>query len=134
MGGDLTGSLEGFPERFVPDRMRGRIVEAEHLCRYVWAAPAARGRRVLDAGCGMGYGSRMLAEAGAASVLGIDIAEEVIAAIRPGAPAGVGFEVGDLARLPIPDASFDLVVCFEAIEHVRDPEPVLDGLCRVLAP
>ena len=46
----------------------------------------------------------------------------------------VRFVRGDLQELPFGDSEFDLVTCFEAIEHVSDPYRVLDELRRVLAP
>jgi SAM-dependent methyltransferase len=132
---DLSGtSADGIPERFVPDQMGEGMVAAEHLCRYWWAAQFAPGRRVLDAGCGIGYGSNMLAEAGAAEVHGVDIAEPVIEAAGQGAAPGVAFSAGDVAALDFGADSFDLVVCFEVIEHVEDSDAVLDELARVLAP
>ena len=129
---DLSGSSGGVPERFVPEEMHGQLVEAEHVIRYGFSARFASGRRVLDAGCGVGYGAAMLAEQ-ADRVTAIDIAEAVIDVARGQVP-GVDFHVGDLHSLPFEDRSFDLVVCFEAIEHVDDPERVLDELTRVLAP
>ena len=65
---ELAGFKHGVAERFVPDVMRCTLVEAEHLARYRWAAQFARGRRVLDAGCGTAYGSELLATEGAAEV------------------------------------------------------------------
>jgi ubiquinone/menaquinone biosynthesis C-methylase UbiE len=114
--------------------MHGRIIEAEHLARYVWAAQLASGRRVLDAACGMAYGTRLLADAGASEVVGIDISEEVVAEARATAGPNMTFDVGDLRKLPYGDDEFDLIACFEAIEHVPDPDVVLDELRRVLRP
>ena len=114
--------------------MDGSLVAAEHLSRYWWAAQFARGRRVLDAGCGIGYGSNMLAEAGASEVMGVDIAEPAVEAAKHGAGSGVAFRTGDVAALDFVPDSFDLVVCFEVIEHVEDADAVLDELARVLAP
>jgi 2-polyprenyl-3-methyl-5-hydroxy-6-metoxy-1,4-benzoquinol methylase len=132
---DLSGAAgDGIPERFIPDQMGEGLVAAEHLGRYWWAAQFAKGRRVLDAGCGIGYGSNMLAEAGAAEVTGVDVAEPVIEAARMGAASSVSFQPGDVAALDLPADSFDLVVCFEVIEHVEDTDPVLDELARLLAP
>jgi 2-polyprenyl-3-methyl-5-hydroxy-6-metoxy-1,4-benzoquinol methylase len=132
---DLSGAAgDGIPERFIPDQMGEGLVAAEHLGRYWCAAQFAKGRRVLDAGCGIGYGSNILAEAGAAEVTGVDIAEPVIEAARMGAASGVSFQPGDVAALDLPADSFDLVVCFEVIEHVEDTDAVLDELARVLAP
>lgn len=132
---ELSGaSADGIPERFIPDEMRGGMVAAEHLGRYWWAAQLAHGKRVLDAGCGIGYGSNMLAGSGAAEVAGVDIAEPIIEVARQSAAPGVTFSTGDVAALPFGSDSFDLVVCFEVIEHVEDTDAVLDELARVLAP
>jgi O-antigen biosynthesis protein len=125
---------EEFPERFDPRTMGGQLVEAEHLVRYLWVAQLAEGRRVLDAACGTGYGSAILAAAGAAAVTAVDRSEEALAAARAAAPEGVRHQRADLAELPLEDGAFDLVVCFEAIEHVDDQDRVLDELVRVLAP
>jgi SAM-dependent methyltransferase len=131
---DLAGRRDGIAERYVPELMRGELLEAEHVARYRWAAGLAAGRRVLDAGCGMGYGAAMLLTAGASEVVGVDLAEAVLDAARPTMPAGVVLEVGDLRTLDADDGSFGLVVCMEAIEHMEDPDAVLDELARVLAP
>jgi ubiquinone/menaquinone biosynthesis C-methylase UbiE len=125
---------ERHPERFDPATMGGQMVEAEHVCRYLWAAPLAEGRRVLDAACGTGYGSAILAGAGAASVTAVDRSEDALRRARRAATEGVRHERADLAALPFEDGAFDLVVCFEAIEHVDDQDRVLDELVRVLAP
>lgn len=122
------------PERFVPETMREELLAAEHLARYEWAAWLASGRRVLDAGCGTGYGAVRLAEAGASEVVGVDVAAAVVEAARAAEAPGLTFEQGDIARLPYPDSSFDLVTCFEVIEHAPDPSAALGELSRVLAP
>jgi SAM-dependent methyltransferase len=113
--------------------MHGQIIEAEHLVRYVWAAQFARGRRVLDAACGEAYGSQILADAGAAAVVGVDLDEQVIASASAAKPE-LAFAVADLRQLPFGDDEFDLIVSFETIEHVPDPELVLDEFRRVLRP
>jgi len=118
-------------ERFVPETMGG-LIQAEHEGRYRWAATVVAGREVLDAGCGVGYGTEMLAEAGASRVVGLDVSPEAVedAVFRAGA---IGqFEVGDLEKMPFAPRSFDVVVCFEAIEHVNRGELALDELRRVL--
>jgi ubiquinone/menaquinone biosynthesis C-methylase UbiE len=130
---DLAGTVDGVAERLVPEQVHGQIVEAEHLARYHWAAALAGGRRVLDAGCGTAYGSAILAGAGAKEVVGVDVAGDVLAAVGPRMPDGVRLEEADVANLPFEDGSFDLVVCFEVIEHMEDTDVVLDELARVLA-
>lgn len=129
---DLAGRRDGVAERYVPELMRGELLEAEHVARYRWIAPLAPGRRVLDAGCGMGYGAAILSAAGAREVVGVDIAQAVLEAARPGMPDGVVLEVADLRSLDADDSSFDLVVCMETIEHFADSDVVLDELARVL--
>jgi SAM-dependent methyltransferase len=130
---DLAHPRDGISERFVPERDRGRLIEAEHLARYQWAAQVADGRRVLDAGCGTAYGTRLLAEAGAREVIGVDVAAAVLESVAPTMPEMVRLVTGDLRGLTFADGEFDLVVCFEVIEHVANPGAVLDELVRVLA-
>jgi O-antigen biosynthesis protein len=123
------------PERFDPETMQGETIEAEHLARYRWASQLVPGRRrVLDAGCGMAYGTALLAASGAGETVGVDLAEEVLDHVREQMPNGVVLLQGDVRRLPFDDDTFDLVVCFEVIEHVSEPGEVLDELRRVLAP
>jgi 2-polyprenyl-3-methyl-5-hydroxy-6-metoxy-1,4-benzoquinol methylase len=125
---------EGIPERFSPEDMAGQLLEAEHIARYRMASTIAAGKKVLDAGCGTAYGSAMLGRAGAESVVGVDIAESVLQSVRGDMPENVELIVDDLSNLALEDDRFDLVVCFEVIEHFHDPQPVLDNLVRVLAP
>lgn len=130
---DATTADAPTGERFDPAFMNGRLIEAEHLARYAWASQFAPGRRVLDAACGMAYGTAILAGAGASEAVGIDQDEGVVEQVRAAAKPGTRFDVGDLRQLPYEDGEFDLVVCFEAIEHVPEPEKVLDELARVLS-
>lgn len=123
---DFTG------ERFTPECVRE--IWYEHWHRYVFARELAHGKRVLDAACGEGYGSALLATA-AACVLGIDIADDAIAHARSryGDRAKLRFERGDCTALALPDASVDLVVSFETLEHVAEQQRLIAGFARVLA-
>jgi len=126
---------QGPVERFDPDALRGEMVEAEHLGRYHWAAAAAAGRTVLDVGCGTGYGTAAMAAAGAAHCTGVDVdADAVAQAGKRFGAANVAFARGDATSLPFEDASFDLVTCFEVIEHVGEQRAVIAELARVLRP
>jgi SAM-dependent methyltransferase len=119
------------PERIVPDETEPGIV-ALHRKRYEFALPFCGGKDVLDAGCGVGYGSALLAES-ARRVVGVDSEPEAIeyARRRYGVP-NVDFVVGDLLALHLPDASFDVVCSFETIEHLPDRERYLGEMRRVL--
>lgn len=121
------------PERIIPDETEPGIVAA-HLARYAFARPRVSGLNVLDAGCGVGYGTAYLA-AEAAHVTGIDVSEETVAYARRryGGPQ-TEFRVGDLHALEFPNAAFEAVCSFETIEHVEDPEQMLAELARVLRP
>lgn len=117
-------------ERLVPSLQHGELVHAEHLARYVLATQLAQSRRVLDAACGEGYGTGMLAAAGARSATGLDLDEPTVARARELYPAAE-FAPGDVRELPFGADAFDLVVSFETIEHIPDPERALDEFRRV---
>jgi ubiquinone/menaquinone biosynthesis C-methylase UbiE len=122
------------PERFDPAEDGGRLVDAEHRARYLIGASLAKGRRVLDAACGTGYGTAMLLEANPSELIALDIAPEALESTRRRVGDRAEVVRGDLRALPFEDDSFDLVVCLEAIEHVDDREGVLDELQRVTSP
>lgn len=122
-----------YPERIVPDETEPGIV-ALHVVRYRFALPHCVDREVLDAACGVGYGSTFLAEA-ARHVVGVDIDEGSIAYARGRyAAPNAEFVVGDVLDLPFSDDSFDVVCCFEAIEHISEQERLVVELARVLRP
>ena len=119
------------PERIVPDETPPGIV-ALHLKRYDFVRGFCAGLDVLDAGCGVGYGSAFLAET-AASVVGIDVSEEAIAYARSRySGSRTAFEVGDVTALRFADGTFDVVCSFETLEHLRDPEAAVREAARVL--
>jgi len=120
-------------ERLIPGEVDIDLLN-EHLARYAFAARLARGKRVLDAGCGAGYGSAALADV-AESVTGVDVALEAIEFARAHYhAANLAFEEASVTRLPFPDSAFELVVAFEVIEHLEDWRGLLREAGRVLAP
>lgn len=107
----------------------------QHVARYQWARSFAEAARVLDAACGTGYGSRMLAGAGAASVLGIDLDQATVdAAQRSLATDRLSFACADATQLPVADGSFDLYTSFETIEHIAADERFVAEAARVVRP
>ena len=118
-------------ERFTPECVRE--IWYEHWHRYAFARRLVQGKRVLDAACGEGYGSALLSD-GAAEVVGIDIDEASIAHAREryGARTHLSYQSGDATALDLGDARFDVVVCFETLEHVEAQERMLAGFARAL--
>ena len=120
-------------ERLIPGQVDIDLLN-EHVARYAFAVRLACGKRVLDAGCGAGYGSAELARM-AAHVTGVDVAAEAIDYARAHyAAENIVFEEASATQLPYPDAAFDLVVAFEMIEHLEDWRGFLSEARRVLAP
>ncbi len=86
----------------------------------------------LDAACGTGRHARWLAERGH-QVIGVDSSPDMLALARERVPAAE-FRLGDLHRLPVDDATVDLVVCALALNHHPSVAPMLAEFARVLRP
>jgi ubiquinone/menaquinone biosynthesis C-methylase UbiE len=109
--------------------------EGQHRARFRFAREFVRGKDVLDAGCGGGYGSMILLKGGAKSVTGVDISEESITGANSHfAAPNLRYIMGDLHRLPFPESSFDVIVAFEIIDQVPDFIQVLQEFKRLLRP
>jgi len=120
-------------ERYVPGLGGPRIAQ-EHVHRYAFARRFVGGRRVLDLGCGIGYGAELLSPP-ARAVVSLDRDAATIASARTLHSGAVGvFLIADACRLPIASASFDAVVAFELIEHVSAQPALVAEIRRVLRP
>jgi len=129
----VSDPLEFTGERFTPECVRE--IRYEHFHRYALAARWCADKRILDAACGEGYGSALLAES-AASVEAVDISEQTISHARQryGDLQGLEFHVADCTTLPFRDDEFDRVVSFETLEHLEAHESLLAEFRRVLKP
>jgi SAM-dependent methyltransferase len=124
--------LEFTGERVIPGLVDLDLLN-EHVARYRFAARFAENARVLDDGCGSGYGTAELANA--ATVVGIDISADAVAhARRAFSRPGVDFIQSACQSLPFAAASFDLVIAFEVIEHLEGWRQMLAEAHRVLRP
>jgi SAM-dependent methyltransferase len=129
----MTEALDYTGERFTPECVRE--IWYEHFHRYVLALDWCADMVVLDAACGEGYGSDLLAQK-AQSVTGIDLSAEAVnhAQDRYGARENLQFRVADCTNLPFPDNTFDRVVSFETLEHLAEQNQLLSEFRRVLKP
>lgn len=131
--------LEPSGERVIADQARSSpeafAVYLMHEATYRFAEQYTRGKRVLDFGCGSGYGSAQIAES-AARVVGIDVSDDAVTyAIEHFTRDNLAFKrIDGDAPLPFADGSFDTVLSFQVIEHVPDPARYLTEIRRVLVP
>ncbi|MGB9637356.1 MAG: class I SAM-dependent methyltransferase, partial [Microgenomates group bacterium] len=104
----------------------------QSLARYEFASRILKkGAKILDLGCGTGYGSNFLLKEGF-RVVGIDINKEAISFASKHYPQSARFLVCDVCRLPFDDLEFDAVCSFEVIEHIEDDKKMLSEVVRVL--
>jgi GT2 family glycosyltransferase/glycosyltransferase involved in cell wall biosynthesis len=127
--------IEWTGERCVPWTPDHQVVY-EHYHRYAFALRFAAGKRVLDLASGEGYGAAMLASA-AKAVVGLEIDPQTVEHARGRYGLGnLGFEVGSITD---PDAlagedRFDVITCFEAVEHVDEQDRMMELVRNRLAP
>lgn len=106
--------------------------EQVHIARYRFATHYVHGKRTLDVACGVGYGSCLLARAGASQVTGVHISEEAIGfARRQYSGENLAYRVGSAYDLSA-FRGVDFVVSFETIEHVDKPRLFLDQIVAAL--
>lgn len=104
----------------------------QHIGRYLFAKSLISRKTVLDVACGTGYGSRILAQT-ARRVIGVDRCGETIKYCRSRHQAdNLEFFQMDCSHLAFPASSFDVLVSFETLEHLKDPERFIMESNRVL--
>jgi SAM-dependent methyltransferase len=124
---ELTG------ERTLPDLPEENYWYRRHVAAYRWVASRCDGRDVADMACGEGYGSALLAEH-ARSVVGVDANPEAYEHAR------LKYRRSNLAfRRALVEAfedgaPYDVIVFFQTIEHIREPDALLDRFASMLAP
>lgn len=138
----VAAGLTPFGESVWPGVRNDLFVAHESV--YHFFSRFTEGQLVVDAGCGTGYGSGMLARNGAQSVLGVDLDRRSIRyAQRHFAAANLSFRVGDCEALDLPPCSVDVIVASNVLEHLTAPAHFLarartivrgDGMLVVVTP
>lgn len=118
-------------ERFTLSE-RGRVAY-EHFHRYLLCRDYVAGKKVLDLASGEGFGSFVLARV-AEEVQGIEIDAEAVERCNRSFSdvRNLGFRTGDVRALPFEDASFDVVIGLEIIEHIAEQDQLVKEARRVL--
>src|ERR1700742_1722734 len=127
---DAVLTLTG--ERTIPDLDIENYWFRRHEVVYRRLATRCAGRDVLEAGCGEGYGADLIAGV-ARRVVAVDYDELAVAHVRGRYPRVEAMQA-NLADLPLPDASVDVVVNFQVIEHLWDQAQFVGECARVLRP
>jgi glycosyltransferase involved in cell wall biosynthesis/2-polyprenyl-3-methyl-5-hydroxy-6-metoxy-1,4-benzoquinol methylase len=124
--------LEWTGERYLPS-VEEASIGYEHLHRYAYATQFVANKKVLDLASGEGYGSYLLSR-GAEFVVGVDIDKKTIRHARNKyIKSNLQFKTGTITDIPIEGRNiFDLIVCFEVIEHIDDHENLLKEVKRLL--
>ncbi|GEL08901.1 class I SAM-dependent methyltransferase [Salisediminibacterium halotolerans] len=127
-------------ERVIPEYMKpDNSLLLEHLARYDFAKPYAKGR-VLDLACGSGYGAKMITKARKNQIsetLGVDADPEIVEyARRTYHHPLLHFKTGDALNPDLTDeiGTFNTILSFETIEHVPDDQAFLTALVKLLKP
>jgi SAM-dependent methyltransferase len=130
--------ITGDPERIVPDTPNWERGYSDHIQRYEFVARNTPcGARVLDAGCGSGYGAAHLIDCGAGSVVAVDIATEALEVARQHFHRRQIVWLQDdchTLEAVAPYAPFDVVCNLENLEHLRKPESLLARATQLLKP
>lgn len=128
----VPAALAQTGERTVPGVPAENYWFRRHEVAYLTLAGRCAGARVLEAGCGEGYGARVLADAGA-QVIALDYDGPSVRHVAACYPQPMPVQ-GDLSRLPVRAASVDVVASLQVIEHLTDQAGFLDDCARVLRP
>lgn len=122
--------LEITGERFHPEI--GGKAAVEHFSRYSFSSKFLENKIVLDIACGEGYGSFFISKY-ASKVIGVDISKEAVNHARNNySNNNLQYICSPIDNLPFEDNYFDVIVCFETIEHIKEQEKAIIELKRVI--
>jgi len=126
-------------ERVIEDAYKASassyLIYLFHIATYNFCLPFVRNKRVLDFGCGSGYGTHLTAKH-CDSIVGVDISDDATAFAKQTYQADNleyrKIENIETTPLPFDDATFDTVISFQVMEHIEQVEKYIDEIRRVL--
>ncbi|HQE91174.1 MAG TPA: class I SAM-dependent methyltransferase [Anaerolineae bacterium] len=132
----LTTIITNEGERYLPlVQFYNAAMHLGHMASYREALRYSYGRRVLDLGCGVGYGSFWLASYATRHIIAVDLSHAALQyAQHRYASSGLCYLQADALHLPFADASFDFVFSSQVIEHVASAEQFMREVKRLLTP
>ncbi|MFQ4147573.1 class I SAM-dependent methyltransferase [Arthrobacter sp. LAPM80] len=140
---DIVEAGGGNPEAFAPAKLHGadqlHVGGADATTRVATRAGISHATRVLDLGSGMGGVARHLAQEFGATVHGVDLTPEFVAAARSitertGLSGQVTFSAGSILALPFGDSDFDAAIMVHVGMNIQDKDKVFAETARVLRP
>jgi 2-polyprenyl-3-methyl-5-hydroxy-6-metoxy-1,4-benzoquinol methylase len=130
----MKQTLENTGERMIPEHHKGQNIYGAHIGRYQAGLNLVKDKIVLDIACGSGYGTKLMSEQ-AKKVYGVDIDADTIAYAKENYGAkNVDYKLGNGIAIPLDNASVDVVVSYETIEHIEDYKAFMKEVKRVLRP
>jgi 2-polyprenyl-3-methyl-5-hydroxy-6-metoxy-1,4-benzoquinol methylase len=130
---DIREVEEDFDTRYVDYfGARSSFSGAAHVSRYLWVKKFVKNKKVLDAGCGSGYGANILSK-DARSIMGIDISKNAIeySKIKYDRTNTI-FMVKDMSEEGDIKERFDVIISFDVLEHIKEPHKYLQELTKLL--
>jgi 2-polyprenyl-3-methyl-5-hydroxy-6-metoxy-1,4-benzoquinol methylase len=130
----VTETLPLTGERTAPGIWHENYWFARHEAAYRWIVDSLRpDGRVLDAGCGEGYGAELLHTGGARQVFGLDYESTTLRHAAKAYPQ-LNLVQGNLVQTGFADETFDLVTSLQTIEHLWEQPRFVAECARILSP
>ncbi len=126
-------------ERLIPELYTSSIEEYNLFLKHKFvyelvAKYIKKTDKVLEIGCGTGYGTEILSKTGA-SIYAIDIDEETIKECQKhSVQTNIKFFAYDGKKINLPEKSFDIIISFQVIEHIRKDISYLRNIKKLLKP
>lgn len=117
------------------DIPENNVIHQRSMFAYEYVIPLIHDKEVLDLGCGLAYGTSIMAKS-AKTLVGVDYDAEVIKhnTQKYASIPQLSFKASSLPPIPFPDNTFDFVTAFQFIEHLHERRRLIEEIARVLKP